>query len=189
MSVFCAKTDGEVNNFIGVTRRHVKGTLFLSAILHNFRSSISVGFNITCMTRNNLLVYFCPFQEVSEIIRNLNFNDDEGIVVFRGIADAFPKATIQQKGIIQKCSLGSFHRYALVSVLRAVTLDGRIIAFTCLEEEINLNNRSLNCYKNSGIETFEVPIRKPVSDEDVGDVILISFGSKPMEDRYYIGVC
>lgn len=127
--------------------------------------------------------------EVSEIIRHLKFNDDEGVVVFRGIADAFPKATIQQKGIIQKRSLGPFHHYALVSVLRAITLDGRIVALTCLEEEINLNNRSLNCYKNSSIEIFEVPIRQPVSDEDVGDVILISLGSKPTEDGYYIGVC
>lgn len=126
---------------------------------------------------------------MSEIIQHLKFNDDEGVVVFRGIADAFPKATIQQKGIIQKRSPGPFRRYALVSVSRAITLDGRIIAFTCLEEEINLNNRSLNCYKNSSIEIFEVPIRQPVSDEDVGDVILISLGSKPTEDGYYIGVC
>ena len=109
-------------------------------------------------------------------------------MVFRGIADAFPKATIQEKGIIQNDRPHPFHHYALISVLRAVTLDGRIIVSTRLGEPINLSNRSVTCYKKN-IETFEVPIRQPVSDEDVGDVILIALGSKPTKQGYYIGVC
>ena len=68
-------------------------------------------------------------------------------------------------------------------------MDNKIIALTRREEEINLNNRSLNCYKNSSIKTFEVPIRAPISDEDVGDVILVSFGFKPGQAGYYIAIC
>ena len=126
---------------------------------------------------------------MSEIIRHLKFNDNEGVVVFRGIADAFPEATIQQKGISQKNPPRPFHHYALISVLRAVTLDGRIVVLTSLGEQVDLSNRSLTCYKNSSVEAFEVPIRQPVSDEDVGDVILIALGSKPTEEGNYIGVC
>ena len=110
-------------------------------------------------------------------------------MVFRGIADAFPAATIQGKGISQNDRPHPFHHYALISVLRAVTLDGRIIVLTSLGEQVNLSNRSVSCYKKSSNETFEVPIRQPVSDEDVGDVILIAMGSKPTKKGYYIGVC
>ena len=111
-------------------------------------------------------------------------------MVFRGIADAFPAATIQGKGISQNDRPHPFHHYALISVLRAVTLDGRIIVLTSLGEQVNLSNRSVSCYKKSSNETFEVPIRQPVSDEDVGDVILIALDSKPTkEGYYYTGVC
>ncbi|XP_074625500.1 caspase-3-like isoform X1 [Acropora palmata] len=126
--------------------------------------------------------------EVSEIIRHLKFNDNEGVVVFRGIANAFPKATIQEKGIIQNDRPHPFHHYALISVLSAITQDGRIIVLTSLGEQVNLSNRSVTCYKKN-IETVEVPIRQPVSGEDVGDVILIALGSKPTKEGYYIGVC
>ena len=104
-------------------------------------------------------------------------------MVFRGIADAFPEATIQGKGIS--------HHYALISVLRAITqLDGTIQVFTRSCEEFNINNRSVTCYKKSSNEAFKVPIRQPVSDEDVGDVILIALDSKPTkEGYYYTGVC
>ena len=110
-------------------------------------------------------------------------------MAFRGTADAFPQATIHQRGIIQNNYPGPFHRYALISVMRAVTVDSRIKARTRLKEKINLNNRSLNCYKNSSIKKFKVPIRQPISDEDVGDVILVSLGSKPTKEGYYIGIC
>jgi len=110
-------------------------------------------------------------------------------VVFRGIANAFPKATIQEKGIIQNDRPHPFHHYALISVLSAITQDGRIIVLTSLGEQVNLSNRSVTCYKKSSNEAFEVPIRQPVSDEDVGDVILIALGSKPTKEGYYIGVC
>ena len=104
-------------------------------------------------------------------------------MVFRGIADAFPEATIQGKGIS--------HHYALISVLRAVTqLDGTIQVFTRSGQEFNISNRSVTCYKKSSNEAFEVPIRQPVSDEDVGDVILIALDSKlTIEGYYYTGVC
>ena len=109
-------------------------------------------------------------------------------MVFRGIADAFPEATIQEKGISQNDHPHPFHHYALISVLRAVTLDGRIVVLTSLGEPVNLRNRSVTCYKKN-IETVEVPLRHPVSNEDVGDVILIALGSKPTKEGYYIGVC
>ena len=110
-------------------------------------------------------------------------------MVFRGIADAFPEATIKEKGIVQNDRPHPFHQYALISVLRAVTPDGRIIVLTRLREPVNFSNRSVTCYKKSSNEAFEVPIRQPVSDEDVGDVILIALGSKPTKEGYYIGVC
>ena len=126
-------------------------------------------------------------------MRHLKFNDDgEGVVAFRGIADAFPMSTKQEsKEIYSKDDplLPTRYTSALISVSRAVTLDERITALTRRNEEVNFMNRSLTCYKNTtNIEAFEVPIRQPVSDEDVGDVILISLVSKP-EERYYTAVC
>lgn len=125
--------------------------------------------------------------EVSKMIRHLKFNDNEGVVVFRGIADAFPEATTQEKGISQNNPLVPFHGYVLISVLRAVVRGCRIIALTRLKEGLDLTNRTLYCDENSSIEKFEVPIRQPVSDEDVGDVILVALCPKP--EKYHKGNC
>ena len=110
-------------------------------------------------------------------------------MVFRGIADAFPEDTMQGKGISQNDRPRRFHHYALISVLRAVTLDGGILVLTRFGEQYYFSNRSVTSYKKSSNEAVVVPIRQPVSDEDVGDVILIALDSKPTKEGYYIGVC
>lgn len=81
-----------------------------------------------------------------------------------------------------------FPPYALISVVAAVTCDDRILAITCLGEELNLNNRSRGDYKVSTISERLLPIQKPTSDNDVGSVILVTFGSMT-PDQKFLAIC
>lgn len=74
---------------------------------------------------------------------------------------------------------------ALISVKSAKIVDGRVYLTTRLDEECNLKNNCRN-NKHSTIEEVSLPIQVPLSETDVGSVMLISFGSKPTayHERY-----
>ena len=105
-------------------------------------------------------------------------------VLFRGIADAFPNAVIpsQGKGIYQKTTK-PYPSCALIGVQSGYTRDDRIVVTTLLGEEVDLNNRS-RAYKPSGIETVPLPVHHRSSIEDVGNVMLVAFGSKTPQGSY-----
>lgn len=123
-------------------------------------------------------------QEVDEILNQLKFDDQNHAIAHRGIEEAFPYAKIAAtKGIFQNDSRPS-PPYALISVKAAATGDDRIYAITRLGETINLNNRSRGLYKQSIINELSLPVNEPTSEEDVGDVILVSFGTRTSQDNY-----
>ena len=63
------------------------------------------------------------------------------------------------------------------------TRDDRIVVTTLLGEEVDLNNRS-RTYKPSGIETVPLPVHHRSSIDDVGNVMLVAFGSKTPQGSY-----
>lgn len=127
--------------------------------------------------------------ELSDVLSQLKFkgtSSGSSIRSYRGIAEAFPNANIHVGGKgISKYSLG--RQCALVSVQSLKTVDDRIHATTRLGEEVNLYNSSKNNYKES-IKELILPVKRPTSQDDVGDVILISFGSRTKQGNYW-GTC
>ena len=69
-----------------------------------------------------------------------------------------------------------------------LTADDRVHIVTRLGEEINLKNRSCGDYKESGVRLVSLPVEEPSSDDDVGNVILVSFG-RPTSQGKYLAVC
>ena len=126
---------------------------------------------------------------MDEILNQLKFDDHHHAIAHRGIAEAFPYAEIAAtKGIFQNGSRPS-PPYALISVKTAVTGDERIYAITRLEEKINLNNRSRGMFKQSTLEEILLPVNEPTSEDDVGDVILVSFGTCRTSQDNYQAIC
>lgn len=120
---------------------------------------------------------------MDDILAQLKYGDGKRAVAYTGIAEAFPVAKIATKGIFQN-AISPSPKYALISVLAGFTVDDRIHAFTRLGERINLNNRSRGLYKQSIIDKLTLPVSKPLSEDDVGDVILVSFGTRTSQDNY-----
>ena len=121
---------------------------------------------------------------MNEILNHLKFDDQHHAIAHRGIAEAFPCAEIAARGIFQNFSRPS-PPHALISVKIAVTGDDRSYAKTRLEETINLNNRSRGMFKQSHLKELVLPVNEPTSEDDVGDVILVSFSTcKTFQDNY-----
>ena len=107
--------------------------------------------------------------------------------IYYGIQDAFPEAEIAEfRGVHQ--SSRPDPPYALISISAAVTFDGRIVFATRLGEEVNLRNGSSNHASNS-IEPVQLSRPVPTCEEDVGDVVLVGFGSKPTEFGRFQAMC
>lgn len=131
-------------------------------------------------------VFFSPFQDIPRIMQGIKFDDHQSAVAFKGIKEAFPYATIHDNSIGQK-SPGPTQRHELVSVREISLKDNNLVAVTRLGERISINNRSRNDHQNSSIQEVKLPIRKPMSEKDVGDLILISFD--PNEQGRCWGTC
>lgn len=128
-----------------------------------------------------VILYFVFTQGKDQVLSQLGSNE---AVLFRGIADAFPNAVIppQGKGIYQKTTK-PYPSCALIGVQSGYTRDDRIVVTTLLGEEVDLNNRS-RAYKPSGIETLPLPVHRRSSIDDVGNVMLVAFGSKTPQGTY-----
>ncbi|XP_074625507.1 uncharacterized protein LOC141883790 isoform X1 [Acropora palmata] len=113
---------------------------------------------------------------IPRIMQGIRFDDLQSAVAYRGIKEAFPYATIYNSSIGQN-SPGPNQKHALVSVHEILLKDNNLEAVTRLMERISVNNRSRNDFQNSSIQEKKLSIRKPMSEEDVGDLILISFDS------------
>lgn len=133
-------------------------------------------------------MFFSPFQDIHRILQGIKFNDPQSAEAFKGIAEAFPNVTIYDSSIGQD-SPGPHPLYALISVRKIFLQDNHLVAVTRSGEPININNRSRNDYQHSSIQGVELPVRKPMSEEDVGGLILVSFGSGPTEQGRYWGKC
>ncbi len=96
-------------------------------------------------------------------------------------------AVIAERGIYQDAGFGLDPAAicALISVKSAKISDGRIYFKTYLDEEANLKNNCLN-YKQllRTIDEVHLPVQVPLSDSDVGSVILVSFGAQRATGRY-----
>ncbi|XP_067051377.1 caspase-3-like isoform X2 [Acropora muricata] len=121
-------------------------------------------------------------------MEGIKFGDSQSAVAFRGIDEAFPDATIYDGSIGQDLP-GPDQSHALVSVLEISLKDNNLVAVTRSGEKITINNCSRNNYQDSSIQVVELSIRKPRSEEDVGDLILVSFGSKPTDQGCYWATC
>ena len=124
-------------------------------------------------------LFYYVTQEISTVLAQLQFGSGKHGVAYSGVAHAFPDAKIPpvgEKGIYQ------FDRQpdpscALISIQLAYALDGRIAAITRLDEVLNLSNRG-RAHNPCGIKQVQLPVRDPRSEDDVGDVILVSFGNE-----------
>ena len=116
-------------------------------------------------------VFFSPFQDISIIMQGIKFDDPQSAVAFRGIAEAFPSLS---NAIRFQCSSAPFQRETLVSVQEISLKDNYLEAVTLLGDRLSIKNRSRNGYQNSSLQEVKLPIRKPMSERDVGDLILLS---------------
>lgn len=128
-----------------------------------------------------VILCFVFAQGKDQVLSQLGSNK---AVLFRGIADAFPNAVIpsQGKGIYQNTT-EPYPSCALIGVQDGYTRDDRIVVTTLLGEGVDLNNRSRS-YKPSGIETVPLPVHHRSSINDVGNVMLVAFGSKTPQGSY-----
>ena len=127
-----------------------------------------------------VILCFVFTQGKDQVLSQLGSNE---AALFRGIADAFPKAVIssQGKGIYQNTTK-PHPCCALIGVQGGYTRDDRIVVTTLVGEEVDLNNRS-QAYKPSGIETVPLP---PVHNQSSvnGYVMLVAFGRKTPQGSY-----
>lgn len=135
--------------------------------------------------------FYYATQEVSTVPDQLQFGSGNHGVAYRGVADAFPYATIPS---LESGGKGIYQIYtkpdpscALISIQFAIAVDGRIFVMTRSGEELNLSNRS-RAYNPSGIGKVRLPVQEPTSEDDVCGVILVSFGSERLSGNYQ-GVC
>ncbi|KAL9971090.1 hypothetical protein ACROYT_G023576 [Oculina patagonica] len=107
-----------------------------------------------------------------------------GGVVYHGIKDAFPNSVIAKSKDVYQTETRPSPPYVLLNISQALIEDDRINITTGLGEELNLRNRSV-------IHTTNLiqPV-KPLSKEDVGDVVLlVGFGSHKTGSGRYQAVC
>ena len=119
-------------------------------------------------------------------LSQLQFEDGNYCRAYHGIAEAFPKAVqIAPSGRKEVRQIGTKPNppYALISILKASTVDGKIVFKTRSGEKVHLNNRSGVCQVN-GIGKADLPVRTPKSEDDVCDVILVGFGSRTIHRDY-----
>ena len=136
------------------------------------------------------VVYFVPLssqQEMKRILSQLRFaNCGSGSVAFRGIAEAFPDASIGGKGLYQYTRPDP--PCALISMEAGYVGDGRVAVRTRCGEVIDFNNRSRQ-HNHSGIECVPLPVQVPVTEDDVGDAILVFFSSTLCALNNYQAIC
>ncbi|XP_068700285.1 uncharacterized protein [Montipora foliosa] len=153
-------------------------------------NGIDVG-SVVVMTANNWYISTTESHlELSDVLSHLKFkgsSSGSSIRSYKGISEAFPNANIHSdaRGISQTY-LG--RQCALVSVESLKTVDGRIHVTTRLGEKVNLYNSSRSNYEDQSINELILPVKRPTSQDDVGDVILISFGSRTEQGNYW-GTC
>ncbi|XP_067051379.1 caspase-9-like isoform X2 [Acropora muricata] len=110
-------------------------------------------------------------KDISIIMQGIKFDDPQSAVAFRGIAEAFPSLS---NAIRFQCSSAPFQRETLVSVQEISLKDNYLEAVTLSGDRLSIKNRSRNGYQNSSLQEVKLPIRKPMSERDVGDLILLS---------------
>ena len=114
-------------------------------------------------------------------------NSEYGGMVYHGIEQAFPNAVIAAtKGIYQETRPTC--RFAMISISNAVTFDNRIFFTTRACEMVNLSNRTVH-YASNSIKPVNLPVQDPSSEEDVGGVVLVGFGSNPLAYGRYQAFC
>ncbi|KAL9971086.1 hypothetical protein ACROYT_G023572 [Oculina patagonica] len=124
--------------------------------------------------------------ETNKILSLLNFRECGGMV-YPSVKEAFPNAVIAKtKGIYQETRPN--HPYALISISYAVKVDGRIELVTRSEEVVTLSNRCAS-HTSDPTKLVTLPVQDPSSEEDVGAVILVGFGTNPMKNGRYQAVC
>ena len=116
-------------------------------------------------------VFFSPFQDIRRIMQGIKFDDPQSAVAFRGVTEAF--SSLSNVMWLQS-SPAPFQGQILVSVQEISLKENNLEAVTLLGERITINNRSRNDFQNSSIQEKKLPIRKPMSERDVGDLILLS---------------
>ena len=113
-------------------------------------------------------------------------------MAYCGIKDAFPNAVITERGIYQDAAFETNPAAfcALISIKSAKILDGRICFKTRLDKEANLKN---NCTKSKQllgtVDEVPLPVQVPLSDGDIGSVVLVSFGTTATKYQRKQAVC
>lgn len=125
--------------------------------------------------------FFFSKQDVGKVLPELPFGR-----IYHSIKDAFPDAQIAGRGLYQENR--PYPPYALISVSNAVTFDGRIIFETRQDEVVDLSNRCLKNPSNT-IEETKLSNEELKSKEDIGDVVLVGFGSRPTDVGRFQAMC
>ncbi len=107
-------------------------------------------------------------------------------MVYPSVKEAFPNARISDNWCIYNITRPD-PPYALVSISFAVIVDGRIVFNTQSGEQVNLSNRSVS-HMPKPTEQLTLSVQDPPS-EDVGVVLLITFGSNPTNGNIFNAVC
>ena len=106
--------------------------------------------------------------------------------IYRAIEEAFPASKIgENRGLHQQNRPDP--PYALIRVSNAVTVDGRIVFKTQLDEVVDLSNRCLTNPSNTKV--VQLSKEDPKAKEDFGDVVLVGFGSKQTDFGRYQAMC
>ena len=125
-------------------------------------------------------------QGMTNILSQLRFGNGNHGVVFHGIKEAFPDAVVAPDGIYQDTK--PRRPYALISVVSGFTgNDHQLSTLTRLEERISLKNHSHG--QLSIKQGFFQVQEQLLSKDDVGDVILVAFGSTTSLGLKYQAIC
>lgn len=122
--------------------------------------------------------------DIPRIMQGIKFDDPQSAVAFRGISEAF---SFLSNPLWFQSFPAPFQREILVSVQELSLKDNNLEAVTRLGERISIKNLSRNENQNSSIQEVKLPIRKPMSERDVGDLILLSL--EPNEPQFPWATC
>ncbi len=108
-------------------------------------------------------------------------------MVYPSVEEAFPNAVIaENNGLYQETRPSP--PYALIGISFAEKRDGRIWIVTWTGEEVTLSNHSVS-HTPKPTKLLTSPVQdRPSSEGDVGAVVLVGFGSKPIENGRYQAV-
>ena len=106
--------------------------------------------------------------------------------IYHSIEEAFPASQIAEgRGVHQENRPNP--PYALIRVSNAFIVDGRIVFKTQSGKVVDLSNRCLT--NPSTNQLVQLSKEDPKAEEDIGDVLLVGFGSRRTDFGRFQAMC